>query len=132
MPKVNVSQFVAATRTIIVPLTFEDDAGERQTEGFKVVYKAYSPRVARQMDELQKQSADSITEVLAAIVVSIPEIGNGEGPIAITAENLDQFSNENLLAIYKAIVDDVRPIQAPKQPADSPSFSATAATARSQ
>jgi hypothetical protein len=124
MPKATLSQFIAATRTINVPLTFEVD-GERKTEDFKVIYKAYSPKVAREMSVLEDEKKDDLAGVLAEIVVSIPEVEGEDGPLAITAENLDLMAQDNLLAIYKAITVDIRPTKAPAPPSGSPVTSET-------
>jgi hypothetical protein len=130
MAKAN--QFINATRTIKVPLTFEDESGERKTEEFAIKYRSYSPKVAREMAELEKAEGSSIPRSLARLIVSIPEITNGDNePVEITEENLSEFSNDNLEAMYAAIVKDIRPTQAPTTPSVSPATSETRAAAQS-
>jgi hypothetical protein len=124
MPKA--SQFINATRTILVPLTFEAD-GERKTEEFKVIYRAYSPKVARELAALEEDETNrSVAKSLAGVVVSLPDItDDNERPLAITEETLNEFANENLTAIYQAILKDIRPTPAPTTSTVSPSTSAT-------
>jgi hypothetical protein len=102
------NQFVNATRTVRVPLVFEEE-GERKSEDFSVVYRAFSPKVAREMRDVEKDEGNrSLAKSLAAIVVSIPEIFEGEQPMSINEDNLEQMSSENLIAIYEAVTKDVQ------------------------
>jgi hypothetical protein len=113
MPNVNAAQFLNATRTIKVPLTFEE-GDERRTEEFTVKYRSYSPRVAREMAEAEADENNrNMAKSLAKIIVSIPEILDGEKPIAITEENLNEMSTDNLNALYRGVLADVSPTERP-------------------
>lgn len=102
------SQFISATRTIKVPLTFEDDEGERLTEEFAVKYKCFSPKIAREMEEVEKdEDTASLAKSLANIIVSIPEIVDGDKPLAITEANLEGMALDNLRALYKGVLADI-------------------------
>src|SRR5688572_29541410 len=92
--KAKANRFINSTRTVLVPLTFEE-GGERKTEDFKVIYKAFSPRVAREMEKLEEDSTDDLPRVLAGVIISIPEITDGENgsesPMEINGEALEQM-----------------------------------------
>jgi hypothetical protein len=120
----NARQFINATRTIIVPLVFEEN-GERKTEDFKVIYKAYSPKLAAEMSEIEKAEGANVARSLAKILVSIPDIRDGEEPLAMSEVNLEQFSAENLKVIYEGVFKDINPTAAPATSKNSPSTSAT-------
>jgi len=122
MPKAH--QFFNSTRTVVVPLTFEDDDGQRLTENFKVIYRAMSPKVWREMTEIEKANERNIAASLAGMVVSIPDIhGEDDQPIPITEESLDRMTQDNLLAIQNAILHDINPTAALPPSAPSPSIS---------
>lgn len=80
-----------ATRTIKdVPLTFEDESGQRVTEQFNVVYRSYSNRVIDEMATVQETEKDGDGNVpysvmLAHMVVQISD--QDDPPQALTGED---------------------------------------------
>jgi vacuolar-type H+-ATPase subunit C/Vma6 len=113
-------QFVNVDRWILVPLFFYDEAGQRQSEEFAVVYRA-TASILRELVKLADEKRDSMVQVLAQLIVSIPDIEDEGKPIEITPAVLDGFHYENIHALYSAIMADMHPTQAPTMPLDSPS-----------
>lgn len=130
MPKVNVNQFT--TRTITVPLTFEEGDGcERKTEDFAVKYRV-TPALMREVTTIEEEADWNIAKSLALVVTSIPDITNGDGAeLEITEENLADLGADNCRAIYFRLFKDINPTQAPTTSADSRSTSATEPAAQS-
>jgi len=130
MPRVNVSQFT--TRTITVPLTFEEGENcERKTEDFAVKYRV-TPALMRQVTELEEVPDWNMAKSLALVVTSIPDITNGDGgPLEITEEHLADLGAVNCREIYFRLFKDINPTQAPATSTDSRSTSATEPAAQS-
>jgi len=128
MPKA--SQFINATRTIKIPLTFEEENGDRKSEVFAVVYRAFSPKVAEEMSAIESGEGANMARSLARMLVKIPEIINEDGsPVEMNEENLAQFSGENLKALYEGVTQDINPTPTPVPLPDSPVISEPATTA---
>jgi len=129
MPRAH--QFINATRTIKVALTFEENS-ERIKEEFAVMYRAFSPRVAAEMAAVEQNEGANIARSLARILVMIPDIvDDDKKPIAMTEENLEQFTSENLKALYEGVLCDINPTAPTTILSDSPPASETASAAAS-
>ena len=80
-----------ATRTIKnVPLTFEDESGERVTEEFDVVYRSYSNKVIDEMTAVQANETDEkgnspYSAMLSHILVQIWD--HEDPPQALTGDD---------------------------------------------
>ncbi len=123
MPK-SISQFVNANRTVRVPLTFVEN-GERKTEELEIVYRA-TATVMVAIYELSEANQDTMVEILARVIVSIPEIADEAGaPIEINAETIGGMDYDNVKAIYTKVLADLRPTQAPTTSPDSQPISET-------
>jgi hypothetical protein len=72
-----------ATRTIKgVPLTFEDESGQRVTENFDVVYRSYSNRVIDEMAAVEETEKDSGGNVPYSVMLAyvVDQIWDQEVP----------------------------------------------------
>jgi hypothetical protein len=115
MSKINAAKLADATRTATAALTFEDE-GVRQTDNFKVEYRALSPRMMRELSDTVVDENDrvDIVKYLLKVVRSMPEVVGEDGqPIILTEGFFDTMDSSNLKSIFKAIQDDVSPNEKP-------------------
>lgn len=102
-----------ATRTIKgVPLTFEDETGQRVTEQFDVVYRSYSNKVIDEMTAVQANETDEkgnspYSAMLAHVLVQIwdhqdpPQVLTGDDGKPALVDLPDEDGEARELAIQK-------------------------------
>ena len=124
-----------ATRTIKdVPLTFENETGERVTENFTVVYRSYSTKAHEEFQTLQQGDDGRVpfSVALSHMVERIidkdgePLTGDDGNPADMSNGFFDWIPLEEARDLYERIDADIFPRKA--SPADGDSGSKAAAS----
>ena len=120
-----------------VPLTFENEQGDRETENFTVVYRSYSTKQVEafetELPETQRKDGTiPFSVMLAKQVVSItdkdgePLTGDDGEPVNLANGFFETMPLEEVKALHDRIQDDIFPQKASQPP--GPSTSAAAAS----
>ena len=127
---------VFTTRTLKdVPLTFEDENGDRVTENFTVVYRSYSTKAVEafetELPESQRKDGTiPFSVMLAKQVVSItdkdcqPLTGDDGEPANLANGFFEGMQLEAVKALHERIQDDIFPQRASQKPGQSTSEAA--------
>lgn len=127
---------VFTTRTLKdVPLTFEDEIGERVTENFTVVYRSYSTKAVEQFEaELPGSKREDGTipfsVMLAKQVISItdkdgqPLTGDDGEAVNLANGFFEGIQLEEVKALHERIQADIFPQTASPKPGQSTSEAA--------
>jgi hypothetical protein len=111
--KIKGNKLTDAKRSVNVTFFFEDDNGERQEIKTKVIYRALSPKLLREladMTEASEENRRAVAEQLAKVVYQLPDVvGEDDQPIKVDVDFFDALSFDNLTAINKAIQEDIHP-----------------------
>jgi hypothetical protein len=127
---------VFTTRTLKdVPLTFEDESGERVTENFTVVYRSYSTKAVEQFEQelpetQRKDGTIPFSVMLAKQVISItdkdgqPLTGDDGEAVNLANGFFEGMPLEEVKALHERIQADIFPQTASQPPGPSTSTAA--------
>lgn len=120
MGKLSKGKIFGTRRTTTVELNYEEE-GQRKVEKVRVSYLGLSTKITRELNEEVKKDTSSLANQFANILkVELPDIteDDSEQPAKLTLSDFEELGQDNLLAINRAIRDDVEGKKSPS--VDSP------------
>lgn len=117
MAKLKKGKLFGARRTTTVELTYEED-GARQKETVRVSYLGLSTKVAQALNEEARKETSSLAKQFAEILkVELPDIteDDSDAPAKLTLDDFVELGEDNLVAINRAIRDDIEGKKSPSE-----------------